>query len=142
MLAVQPRGRHGAQEELRPVGVGSSVGHGQNTRAGVAQSEVLITELLAIDGLTTGAVATGEVTALAHELSDDPVESGSLEVQGLPAGASALLAGAQSPEVVSSPGDHVRAQRHLDAASSGPTDLNVKEHNGVGGHDGLCVVLK
>ena len=31
MLAIQPLGLGGAEEELRPVGVGSSVGHGQDT---------------------------------------------------------------------------------------------------------------
>ena len=31
VLAIQPLGLGGAEEELRPVGVGSSVGHGQDT---------------------------------------------------------------------------------------------------------------
>ena len=114
MLAIQPRCLGGAQEELGAVGAGSSVGHGEDTckvlsstaewsnhalltRAGVLQSEVLISELLAIDGLATGAVLPGEVATLrtrqqaldttaatldkrsqsshlAHEARDDTVE--------------------------------------------------------------------
>jgi hypothetical protein len=66
----------------------------------VLQVEVLILELLAVDGLTTSAllsisfctavlvvaltyVATGEVTTLEHELGDDAVEGRALVVEGL-----------------------------------------------------------
>lgn len=38
------------------VRVGASVGHGQDTRAGVLQGEVLIVELLTVDGLATSAL--------------------------------------------------------------------------------------
>ena len=38
------------------VRVGASVGHGQQTRLVVLQLEVLIAELLAVDGLATGAL--------------------------------------------------------------------------------------
>ena len=37
VLAVQPRGRHGAHEELGPVCVLASVGHGQHARLVVLQ---------------------------------------------------------------------------------------------------------
>jgi len=36
--------------------VGASVGHGEETRAGVLDLEVLIGKLLAVDGLATGAL--------------------------------------------------------------------------------------
>jgi hypothetical protein len=36
--------------------VGASVSHGQQTRLGVLQLEVLIAELLAVDGLATSAL--------------------------------------------------------------------------------------
>lgn len=39
------------------------------------QLEVLIGELLAIDGLATSSVAPCEVAALDHEVLDDTVES-------------------------------------------------------------------
>jgi hypothetical protein len=91
----------------------ASVGHGQQTRLGVAQLEVLIGELVAVDGLAAGSlgqsafrsvsgdirdahVAAGEVTALEHELRDDAVELGALVAE-------ARGAGAQFPEVTGSP---------------------------------------
>jgi hypothetical protein len=51
--------------------------------------EVLIGELLAVDGLATGPIAIGEVTTLNHEGLDHTVESGSLI-------AKALLSGSKS----------------------------------------------
>lgn len=47
VLAIQPAGGDGGDEELGAIGVGTSVGHGQDTRAGVLESEVLILELVA-----------------------------------------------------------------------------------------------
>ena len=41
-------------EELRAVGVGAGVGHGEEERTVVLELEVLIGELLTIDGLTAG----------------------------------------------------------------------------------------
>jgi hypothetical protein len=78
-------------EYLRDVRVGTSVGHREEERTVVLELEVLVGELLAIDGLATGAlesvtqlrrslcriaayVATGEVTTLEHELGDHAVE--------------------------------------------------------------------
>lgn len=74
--------------------VGTSVGHGKQTRLVVLQDlGRLIGELLAVDGLATGTlkesqlqaweyrlndvpyVTAGEVTTLEHEIGDDSVES-------------------------------------------------------------------
>lgn len=49
--------------------VGTGVGHGKNPRA-----RVLADELFIGDGLTTGAVALGEVAALAREVGSRRVE--------------------------------------------------------------------
>jgi hypothetical protein len=46
-------------------------------------------------------VAAGEVTTLKHELGDNAVEVGALVVEGLARAALALLAGAESAEVLS-----------------------------------------
>ena len=67
------------------------------------QGEVLVLELVAVDGLAAGAVTRGEVAALAHEVGDDPVEGGALEAE-------ALLPGAQRAEVLGGLGHHVGAQ--------------------------------
>ena len=72
-----PRGRHSSEEELGAVGVRTSVGHGQISCSSVLQLEVLICELLSVDGLAAGAITVGEVTSLDHEVLDDAVESAS-----------------------------------------------------------------
>ncbi len=71
VCAIEPRSDDGGDEELRTVRVLSCVRHREETGAGVLQLEVLIRELLAVDGLATGAVALGEVTTLEHELHRD-----------------------------------------------------------------------
>ena len=67
------------------------------------QTEVLVLELVAVDGLAPGAVAGSEVSSLAHEVGDDAVEGGALVAE-------ALLSGAESTEVLGSLGDHVIPQ--------------------------------
>jgi hypothetical protein len=57
-------------------------------------------------------VATGEVTTLEHELRDDTVELGA----GV---AEALLASAESAEVLSGLGDNVVVEGEVDAAAAG-----------------------
>ena len=49
---VGGRGGYSGDEELRAVGVGAGVGHGQETGLGVSQLEVLVREFLAVDGLS------------------------------------------------------------------------------------------
>jgi len=87
MLAIQPRSLGSANKELRTVGVGSSVGHAEDARAGVLELEVLVLELVAIDGLASSAVVVGEVSALAHEVGDDAVEGRALVPESLLSGA-------------------------------------------------------
>ena len=67
--------------------VGTSVGHGEDSWAGVFELEVLISELLSVDGNTSSSIAFGEVSTLAHEVGDHSVEARSLEVKALRAGA-------------------------------------------------------
>merc|ERR1712038_1237232 len=74
MLSIKPLGLSSAEEELASIGVGASIGHGENSRSSVLQSEVLILELVSVDGLATGSVMVGEVATLAHESWNDPVK--------------------------------------------------------------------
>lgn len=74
VLAVQPRGLDGGDEELGAVRVLARVGHGQQTGASVLQLKVLVLELLAVDRLAAHAVAVREVATLDHEVGDDTVE--------------------------------------------------------------------
>ena len=59
----------------------------------VFEDKVFIIKLLPVDGLAPGAIVVGEITALAHELGDDAVETAALE-------AKALLVGAQAAEIL------------------------------------------
>lgn len=70
------------------------VGHAENALLGVLELEVLVGELLSVDGLSTSSIAVGEVTTLDHEVLDDTVEGRALISE-------ALLAGSQSAEVLS-----------------------------------------
>ena len=104
MLVVEVWCGHSGDEELGAVGVGASVGHGQQARLGVSALEVLIPELAAIDGLTPSAVVLAKVTTLDHKLGNDAVEGGVLVVKGLLCGqAQPLLSSAQRTKVLCCP---------------------------------------
>merc|ERR1719189_2629080 len=129
VLAVEPRGLHGAEEELRAVGVGPRVGHGQDAGARVLEREVLVGELAAVDRL--GAVAVREVPSLAHEVGNDTMERATLEVERLAHLASALLAGAEAAEVLSGLGRDIGSELHYNAACSRTVQSHVEEHFGI-----------
>ena len=96
--------------------------------------EVLIRELLAVDGLAAGAVAAGEVTRLAHEVRDDAVEDAVLVAEGLARPADALLAGAQRAEVLARLRGDVDAELERDAADGRAADAHVEETTREGRH--------
>mmetsp|Transcript_100918 Transcript_100918/g.179123 ORF Transcript_100918/g.179123 Transcript_100918/m.179123 type:complete len:208 (-) Transcript_100918:79-702(-) len=131
VLAVQVRRGHGAQEELRAVGVWPRIGHGQHTRTSVLVLEVLIAELLSVDRLSSGAIAFREVPALAHEAWNHAVERAPLEMERLALSALALLTGAECSEVFCRLWHVFCVQLHFDAAARAPTDLHLKEHSRV-----------
>lgn len=62
---------------------------------------------------------------LTHEVRDDPVEDGAVETE-------ALLARAQSPEVLCRFGNDVSEQLHDDSPSRLAVDPHVEVHHGVG----------
>lgn len=109
MLAVKPRARNCGNEKLGTVGVGSSIGHRKKTGLGVAVSKVLVRETVAVDGLATSTVATGEITALEHKVGDDAVEWGA----GI---AETLFASAEGAEVFTGLGDSFVVEVKDDAA--------------------------
>lgn len=127
MLAVQPGGLDGANEELGAVGVGTSVGHRQDTGAFVTELEVLISKLLAVNGATTSAVVTCEITALTHEVGNDAVEGRVLEGQ-----VGTLLASAQGTEVFGGAGDDVGTEFHYNATEGGTIGSHIEEDARIG----------
>jgi hypothetical protein len=56
VLAVQPGCNDSCDEELGAVRVWACVGHGEESWLGVLDLEVLVLELLAVNGLSTGAL--------------------------------------------------------------------------------------
>jgi len=112
VLAIQPGSDDGGDEELGAVGVGTCVGHGQETRSGVLHLEVLVCEFLAVDGLATSAIATSEVSTLQHELRNDAVELATLVSE-------ALLASAESTEVLGSLWDYIVIEVEVDTTPLG-----------------------
>lgn len=64
------------------------------------QLKVLVGKLLSVNGLASGTVATGEVSALKHEVRNDSVEVRVLEPKLL--AARALFAGAESSKYFNS----------------------------------------
>mmetsp|Transcript_23084 Transcript_23084/g.32566 ORF Transcript_23084/g.32566 Transcript_23084/m.32566 type:complete len:203 (+) Transcript_23084:478-1086(+) len=74
VFSVQVWGSNGSNEELGTVGMGSSVGHGQQARGTVLQLEVFVAELAAVNRFTASTISTRKVTSLKHEPRDDAME--------------------------------------------------------------------
>ena len=56
VAAVEPGGDDGGDEELGAVGVGAGVGHAEEEGLAVLELEVLVRELLAVDGFAASAL--------------------------------------------------------------------------------------
>lgn len=93
MSAIKPGAGDSGDKELGPVGVRSSIGHGELSGLSVLESKVFIGELGAIDAHATSAIAAGKVATLAHKLWDDTVEFGAFV-------ADVLLSSAKSSKVL------------------------------------------
>jgi len=112
VLAIEPRGDDGGDEELGSVGVRSSVGHREKSGLGVLELEVLVSELLTVDGLSSGTVTLGEVTSLEHEFRDNSVE-------GRSSVSETVLSSAELTEVTSGLGDNIVVKLEDDTAHRG-----------------------
>lgn len=71
--------------------------------------EVFVCKFLAVDRLATSAIATGEVTALEHELGDHAMEFGARVTE-------TLLASAEGAEVLSGLGGGIFVEVEIDTA--------------------------
>lgn len=112
MLSVEPWASNSGDEELGPVGVWTSISHGEQTWGSVLELEVLVSELLSVDGFSTSAVEVGEVSSLEHELRDDSVENGSLVAES-------LLSSAESSEVLSGLRNDIWSKLEGDSSEQG-----------------------
>ena len=112
MLSVEPRGGDCGNEELGAVSIGTCVGHGKQSGLGMFFVEVLILEFFSVDGLASGSVEVGEVSALEHELRNDSVEDG-VQI------AVSFLSSAQCPEVLSCLWDNFVVEEEADSTEGG-----------------------
>lgn len=103
---------------------------GENIQLLSSQSKasgVATFESLAVDGLATGAVVSGEVTTLEHELRDHTVETGTRI-------AKTMLASCELPKVLCSAWDDAIIQLKLDLARrltvNGDVKLRCKSRRG------------
>ena len=128
MSAIEPGSLLESNEELRSIGIGSSVCHREEEGLSVLELEVLIIEARAIDALTTSAVTICEVTSLSHEAWDDSVEVRILEVQGLPSISNSLFTCAESAEVFGSLRDCISEETKDDTTSLLAIDLDIEEN--------------
>jgi len=112
VLSIEPAGDGGGDEELGAIGVWSRIGHGQKEWAVVLQLEVLVGELLSVDGATASAIVAREVTALEHEVGNDTVESAVLVVLSIG------CALADFGKVLGSLGDSLIEEDEIDASGA------------------------
>lgn len=128
VLPVEPLSLGSADEELRSVGSGTGVCHGQDSWTGVLLDEVLVSELGTVDRFSSGAVPGGEVTSLTHEVRDHTVKGGSLEVERLATTTDSFLASAESTEILSGSGGDIGIKLEDDASSGLAADGHVEEN--------------
>ena len=83
------------------------------------ENEVLVVECAAVDALASGAVALGEVAALAHELRNDAVKRAAFVAE-------ALLVSAQLAKVLDGHWHHVGAQLDDEATGLALADRDVE----------------
>jgi len=84
------------------------------------QLKVLISKLLAIDGLAPGTVPLREVTSLTHEARNDAVKLATLETES-------LLTRAEGTEILTGLRHDITSQLHDDPSCSLTADINVEE---------------
>ena len=117
-----------SHEELGAIGVGARIRHREGTTATMLLNEIFITELRAIDGLSSNSTTVSEVTTLGHEAWDNAMEGRILEVKWLTRQAFAHLTRAQSPEILRCLRSRsVQVHDNATACARLTTDANVHE---------------
>ena len=101
------------------LGIGSGIGHGQNSLSLMLQIKVFIGKLLTVDALASGTVVIGKVSSLTHKVGNHAVEGAALESK-------ALLASAECTKVFGRLGCNIGTQFKGNATNIFATDLHVK----------------
>lgn len=104
----------------------TSVGHGQETRLGVLELEVLIGKLGTVDGLSTSTVASSKVTTLEHKVRNDSMKRATFVTES-------VLTSAELSEVLGRLGNYIIVELEDDLAHGATVLGNVEEYVGHGG---------
>lgn len=114
MMAVQPWSDFESDEELGAVGVGTSIGHGEQVWLGEAQVEILIIKFGAVDALATFSVSGSDVTSLSHEARNNSVEGTALIVEWVAKCANTVGTVAECYEILDSQGNSLAEESEND----------------------------
>ena len=133
VFAVEVRSGHSGDKKLAAVGVGAGVGHRQQVLDIVGQSKAtsFVGKLFSVNTLATGAIAVGEISALAHGLGDDSVEPRAFVGQRLLgiAFAHTACASAEGEEVFDGSGSCIIKHLENDALWLGIPNFDVPGQN-------------
>lgn len=89
-----------ANEELRSIGIWSSISHGQSTSTTMAMIEILISESITIDRLAARPIVVCKVTSLCHETRNDSVEDRLFEVHWSSMTANAFFSSTENSKIL------------------------------------------
>ena len=144
MFAVEVGRLIERDEELRAVGVGARVGHGELVGLGVLDREALVLELRPVDRLTSSAVSHGEIAALRHEARNHAMELAALVAQRDATSRRSSGARRQRREIFGRLGHRVAIQAENDTAGVMAIDFKVEVDalgDGLVGHRWRDVLL-
>jgi len=128
VTAIEVRAGGGGDKELRAVGVGAAVRHGQEVSAIVLKSRMdFILEVCTIDRPTTRAIEVCDIATLAHEAWNDAVEDRVAVAQQ--ASTLGLDTSTELPEVLTSLGCSVAIKTHVDRTDRLAVDINAHVHS-------------
>mmetsp|Transcript_12741 Transcript_12741/g.27556 ORF Transcript_12741/g.27556 Transcript_12741/m.27556 type:complete len:176 (-) Transcript_12741:75-602(-) len=111
-------------ESTLTIGIGTRIGHAEDSRAGMCQREVFVFKATAINGFASSTVVIREISTLTHETWDNPMEGGTSV-------AKPLLSRTQLTEILSGLGYDVGAELHDKTPSGLVADGDVKVTLGV-----------
>lgn len=131
---IKPRGGLCRDKKLGPICVGSGVCHCEGSRLKKIKREAcgFVIEFVAINRTTTSAIASGEVSALNHEVGDNAMELGAR----IPV---AILVGGQSFEICHCEGHSCAKKSQFDSSSWLSTNTHVKVDRACDGLQGWVV---
>lgn len=118
-------------KELAAIRVPAGICHRQNVRRGVPQLKVFVFKLLSVNTFPTRAIASDDVTSLAHEARDNAVKDGALKVLGLSRLALTFFARAQSSKVLCRFRDDIGKELYDNTSSFATADADVEEDSWV-----------